>query len=93
MTQTVDEAVNTQSAESFKATNTFSPISDYGLIGNCHTAALVSSRGSIDWLCLPRFDSPSLFARILDLERGGSWQICPQNAFTSTHRYIDNTNF
>jgi len=50
-----------------KATAFYPAIEDYGLIGNCHSAALVSSRGSIDWLCLPRFDSPSLFARILDL--------------------------
>jgi GH15 family glucan-1,4-alpha-glucosidase len=72
--------------------DTFPPISDYGLIGNGHTAALVSSNGSIDWLCLPRFDSPSLFARILDLERGGNWQICPEGSFTSAHRYLDDTN-
>lgn len=70
----------------------FLPLSDYGLIGNCHTAALSSSGGSIDWLCLPRFDSPSLFARILDSERGGYWQISPIGANTSTHRYLPNTN-
>lgn len=70
----------------------FPPIEDYGIIGNCHTAALVSSCGSIDWLCLPRFDSPSLFARILDLERGGAWSIQPTISFESTHKYLDNTN-
>ncbi|MGB3298081.1 MAG: glycoside hydrolase family 15 protein [Phormidesmis sp.] len=92
MTQAIDGAASTQPAESFDTQKTFLPISDYGLIGNCHTAALVSSRGSVDWLCLPRFDSPSLFARILDLDKGGSWEVSPAIAFTSTHRYLENTN-
>lgn len=70
----------------------FLAISDYGVIGDCHTAALVSRRGSIDWLCLPRFDSPSLFARILDLERGGFWAIQPSTAFEASHQYFDSTN-
>jgi GH15 family glucan-1,4-alpha-glucosidase len=70
----------------------YPPIEDYGLIGDCHTAALVSSRGSIDWFCLPRFDSPSLFARILDLERGGAWAIQPTGQFRATHQYLPNTN-
>jgi len=73
-------------------TTSFPPIEDYGVIGNCHTAALVSSQGSIDWLCLPRFDSPSLFARVLDLERGGAWSIQPATPFESTHQYLNNTN-
>jgi len=70
----------------------FPPIEDYGIIGNCHTAALVSSCGSIDWLCLPRFDSRSLFARILDCDRGGAWIILPTTPFESSHQYLDNTN-
>ncbi|MGB3651101.1 MAG: trehalase-like domain-containing protein [Rivularia sp. (in: cyanobacteria)] len=69
----------------------FRAIEDYGIIGNCHTAALVSSHGSIDWLCLPRFDSPSIFARILDTD-GGEWSIQPATSFTSTHKYINQTN-
>lgn len=81
-----------QSRDTVPTRSVFPPIEDYGLIGDCHTAALVSSHGSIDWLCLPRFDSPSLFARILDLERGGFWHIQPATAFRSTHRYLPNTN-
>jgi len=51
---------------------TYNPISDYGIIGNMSSAALVSINGSIDWYCLPRFDSPAVFAAILDDEKGGS---------------------
>src|SRR5687767_14148771 len=56
------------------------------------SAALISSRGSIDWLCLPRFDSPSLFARILDHNKGGHWSINPAGVFHAAHRYVENTN-
>jgi GH15 family glucan-1,4-alpha-glucosidase len=72
--------------------NGFYPIEDYGLIGNRHAAALVNSAGSIDWLCWPRFDSPSIFASILDPEKGGSWAIQPTGVFTSRHRYLKDTN-
>ncbi len=53
------------------------PIAEHGLIGDLHTAALVSTRGTVDWMCLPRFDSPSVFASILDTHRGGSFSIAP----------------
>ena len=53
----------------------YRPIEDYGLIGDMHTVALVSKQASIDWCCLPRFDAPSVFARVLDAERGGFFQI------------------
>lgn len=53
----------------------YEPIQNHGVIGDLNTAALVSCKGSIDWLCLPRFDSPSVFATILDDEKGGSFQI------------------
>src|SRR5260370_24480574 len=67
-------------------------IQDYGIIGNSRSAALVSNAGSIDWLCWPRFDSPSLFAAILDPAKGGFWRIAPTGAFRSHRRYIDNSN-
>jgi GH15 family glucan-1,4-alpha-glucosidase len=75
-----------------KTTDDYRPIGDYGLIGNRHTAALISSSGSIDWLCWPRFDSPSIFAKILDPDKGGSWTVQPTSEFKSFHRYLKDTN-
>jgi GH15 family glucan-1,4-alpha-glucosidase len=56
---------------------TYQPIQDYGIIGDMHSAALVGKDGSIDWLCFPHFDSPSVFAAILDDEKGGRFKIAP----------------
>jgi len=67
-------------------------IHDYALIGNCRTVALVSNRGSIDWLCAPRFDSPSLFAALLDPEQGGCFQVAPRDIRKITRRYLSRTN-
>ncbi|HEX8323429.1 MAG TPA: glycoside hydrolase family 15 protein [Tepidisphaeraceae bacterium] len=69
------------------------PIEDYGLIGNMHTAALVGRNGSIDWLCLPHFDSPSVFGRILDDEKGGFFRVSPAlKNVTSRQVYWPDTN-
>jgi hypothetical protein len=53
------------------------PIAEHGMIGDLHTVALVGTDGTIDWYCCPRFDSPSVFAAILDADRGGSFRFSP----------------
>ena len=68
-------------------------IEDYGIIGDMHTAALVSKTGSIDWLCFPHFDSPSIFAALLDDKKGGSFKIEPMDGdVTFKQMYWPNTN-
>ncbi len=68
------------------------PIEDYGIIGNMISAALVSRDGSIDWLCLPRFNSPACFAMLLGDENNGRWRIAPDNGdFKVTRRYLPDT--
>ena len=71
---------------------THKPIDDYGLIGDMHGSALVSSDGSIDWCCIPRFDSAALFSRILDSKKGGYYKLAPSRISTSTRRYLPHTN-
>jgi GH15 family glucan-1,4-alpha-glucosidase len=67
-------------------------IQDYAVIGDGRSVALVSRGGSIDWLCWPRFDSPSVFGGLLDQRVGGTWNITPTEAATVERRYIDHTN-
>ena len=67
-------------------------IGDYALIGDCHSAALVGRDGSIDWACFPRFDSPSVFAKMLDAAKGGSFRVAPAEPATVTRHYLDDTN-
>ena len=76
----------------FERSGGYLPIAAYALIGDCRSAALVGADGSIDWLCLPRFDDPSLFGRILDARRGGYWQICPVDEYRVVQRYRDRNN-
>ncbi|HEV2721674.1 MAG TPA: trehalase-like domain-containing protein, partial [Thermoanaerobaculia bacterium] len=67
-------------------------IADYAAIGDTRSIALISKRGSIDWLCWPRFDAPSIFGRLLDVNKGGHFSIAPSVPFTSKRKYVDGTN-
>lgn len=73
-------------------TQNWPEIKDYGIIGDCRSAALVSRNGSIDWLCWPRFDKPSIFAALLDRERGGYWRISPVGPVTIERKYVLDSN-
>jgi len=66
------------------------PIAEYALLSDCRSAALVSKDGSVDWLCFPRFDSPSVFGRLLDA-RAGHWSIRPIGDAEATRRYVEDT--
>jgi GH15 family glucan-1,4-alpha-glucosidase len=65
---------------------------DYGIIGNCRSAALVSKNGSIDWCCLPIFDAPSVFAKLLDDEIGGSFAILAADSYETHQHYLEDTS-
>jgi GH15 family glucan-1,4-alpha-glucosidase len=71
-----------------RADEAFKPIGSYGLLSDCNSAALAGRDGSIDWLCLPRFDSPAVFTRILD-PSGGHWSITPAGEYRTERRYAD----
>lgn len=65
---------------------------NYGVVGNCRSAALISEKGSIDWFCFPDFDSPSIFSKILDVEKGGEFSFEVSDNYSITQKYINNTN-
>ena len=74
-------------------TRMYQPINAYGVIGDCHSVVLVAPDGSVDWGCLPDFDSPAIFCRLLDAERGGYFQIAPSDrAIPGTQRYLRGSN-
>jgi GH15 family glucan-1,4-alpha-glucosidase len=79
---------------STQKTSSYQPIEDYAIIGDLHTVALVGKNGSIDWCCLPHFDSPSVFGAILDARKGGFFSIAPQNTadVTCKQLYLPETN-
>ncbi len=61
---------------------------NYGVIGNCCTAALISEKGSIEWLCFPNFDSPSIFAALLDREKGGTFGFEVSEDYHTIQSYV-----
>ncbi|MDA3819811.1 MAG: glycoside hydrolase family 15 protein [Candidatus Delongbacteria bacterium] len=65
---------------------------NYGVIGNCRTAALISETGSIEWLCFPKFDSTSIFAKILDKDTGGEFSLVPEGEYEIKQKYLERTN-
>jgi GH15 family glucan-1,4-alpha-glucosidase len=68
-------------------------INSYGVVGDCHSVVLVSPDGSIDWGCLPDFDSPAIFCRLLDVEHGGYFQIAPtEEDIPGAQRYLHRSN-
>lgn len=69
----------------------YKPIENYGVIGDLHTVALVSRDGSIDWCCLPHFDSPSVFGSILDAQKGGFFRIYPMDEAVNKQMYLPET--
>ncbi|WP_428391355.1 glycoside hydrolase family 15 protein [Lichenicoccus sp.] len=73
-------------------TPAYNPLSDYALIGDTHSTALIDRNGSIDWLCWPRHDSPALFLRILDAAKGGACTVALDGIVTTTRHYLPDTN-
>ncbi len=65
---------------------------NYGAVGNCRSAALISEEGNIEWFCFPDFDSPSVFAKILDKEKGGSFGFIVDETYSVSQEYIEHTN-
>lgn len=65
---------------------------DYGIVGNCKSCALISKKGSVDWFCVPSFDSPSVFAKLLDEKKGGSFEFIVDESYVISQKYMKKTN-
>lgn len=91
-TSTEPDAIQRRVRPALRRTGGYLPIEGYGIIGDCRSAALVGVDGSIDFLCLPRFDSDAVFSRVLDAAKGGFWQIAPTTSFSARQHYRDRTN-
>ncbi|HKJ79695.1 MAG TPA: trehalase-like domain-containing protein, partial [Prolixibacteraceae bacterium] len=65
---------------------------DFGIVGNCRSAALISKSGAVEWLCLPIFDSASVFGALLDRKKGGSFEILTDDSYKRSQHYLPNTN-
>ncbi|HVU66270.1 MAG TPA: trehalase-like domain-containing protein, partial [Ktedonobacteraceae bacterium] len=78
----------------FPRPRNYLPIGDYGVVGNLQTVALVGKNGSIDWCCIPRFDSPSVFGALLDADKGGFFRIAPRETPDMSYKqlYLPDTN-
>jgi GH15 family glucan-1,4-alpha-glucosidase len=72
--------------------NRYFPIADYAIIGNTHTVALIAKNGPLDWCCFPRFDSPAVFCKLLDVEKGGTFRLGPSLQHACSRSYIEATN-
>src|SRR5690606_18508706 len=77
------------SGDGARMTGTAARIEDHAMLGNCRSAALVDRDGTIDWLCLPRFDSDAVFAALLGNEEHGCWKLAPKAPYRSTRQYRD----
>ena len=78
-------------SEDGRPDSAYPAIGDHALIGDCRTAALVNGRGTIDWLCAPRFDGPPVFSALLDAKRGGTFRFGPRGSVKHRRRYVEGT--
>src|SRR5215475_16141520 len=88
-----ETATETQTARIVAKTG-YLPIEDYGIVGDLYTVALVGKNGSIDWCCLPDFDSPSVFGALLDAGKGGHFRLAPaeQDGISAKQMYFPESN-